>query len=1129
MKKINFCLFLIVIFSYCFAENFNVPLQSRFQDDIHHPNVVIVAFDAISIDSKTGEIDIELNSRGYVQIRKETNKTNVSSRTSVGSAPIQSFNDLADQYLFTSIERMFWVKDQDWHDENRVYPMNIFKITLEDNSMIDEALGALSRDRNIIYATLDTKMTKQYIPNDPNLHLQWYIPIVKADEMWNYIQGDTTIVIAIVDDGMKWNHEDLRDNIFINHAEAPGMTINWDTGVISGGDSIDNDGNGKIDDILGWDFYYNHNQTYQSYEWMIHGTHVGGIAGAVGDNAIGISGIAMNTRLLVSKHGPSHYETSLMTDPWSGILYAADSGSHVINCSWGGLANGQDGLDFSNTVVNYATEKGSIVVAAAGNSNSSSNLFIPANSTNTIAVASSNQEDMKSSFSNYGNHITITAPGSNIYSTFFWESLEDAVDDYYALSGTSMASPLVAGVVAMMLSRNPDLSVEDIKEILIDAADTMIENEAGGYYEGLLGGGRINAVKSVVRENFVNLSLFGEPEILEFEGDNDGVINPGETISISIDIINRTGWADAYDTVASISSDFEGVEIKQGILEFSPHIPSGTTASSLNKAIVYIDDSINGKEIPMTINLTSKPADDYFDIFEKSFTFTISVSLSKANWPLITGGHSPASPMVANLDGTGNRLITFANNHLHIIDVEKKYNENFPLNISESIMSDFAIGDVTRNGNQQIVLVTSNGKLIVISHTGHILNEYIIGNNVRTSPIIADLNNDGFYEIIVGTQNGNLFIFNGNDLSLWDNYPIDIGNPIIANMAVGDVNGDGYKNIVINYGSPQNQGIHVINPMTGENIAGFPNRDIGATLVGATLANFTGGSGLDIVFASSLSLNIPLSIVTSAGNIVRQSILQSSIQTEIAVIDIFRDGVPYIVFGDNSGNIWVKDEMLENVSGFPINVGARIDSSPVFADFDGDGNREIIFGDNMGRVHIIKANGQYIPGYPLQISNSAIQRSPWVGSFDSGRGDILVVVNNGIEYIDTKKIADSPAWYTYRGNIGKTASFTDPRTPENDFVNTIFVNKLEQNYPNPFNPETIIKFSIAEDSQVNIDIYNIRGQKVKNIFSEYLTAGVHQTIWNGTDFYGRKVSSGIYFYRIEAGPFQSTRRMILLK
>ena len=1106
MKRI--LLLSLCIFLFC---SIYANFQITFSNDIHNSNVILVAFDANVINSRTGDINIMTNSRGIAQIG------------------IESFDAIAERFGFTSIERMFWVKDQEWQDENGVYPMNIFKIWLENNAMIDDAFYALSRENSVIYSTFESIMTKQYIPNDPDLHLQWHIPKIRAEEMWNYTRGDTTIVIAIVDDGMKWNHEDLRANVFINHAEAPGMSINWTTGVISGGDGIDNDGNGKIDDILGWDFYYTHNQTYQSYEWMIHGTHVGGIAGAVGDNGKGISGVAMNVKMLVSKHGPSHYETALMTDPWSGILYAADTGAHIINCSWGGLANGQEGLDFSNTVIDYATAQGSIVVAAAGNSDSGSNLFIPANSRNTIAVASSDSADMKSSFSNYGNHIVITAPGSVIYSTFFWGSLEDAYDDYLALSGTSMASPLISGVVAMMLSRYPNLTVDEIKEILRESGEPMIENEAGGSYEGLLGGGRINAYKAVVREKFTSIVLNSEPDVIEHDGDGDGIINFGESVSIGLELLVRAGWGDAIGTTAEISCEIVGVEVLQGVLEFSPTIPSGTIASSLNRAIVRIDESINTREIPISVTISSNQTTQDIYPFSKTFTFIIYVSMSKVNWPLLLGGTSPSSPMVANLDGSGNRLITFASNNIHVVDVQKNYNPGFPLNIGENIMSDFAIGDVARNGNQQIVLVTNNGRVLVVSHTAEILYEYHVGNNVRINPIIADLNNDGFYEIIVGTQNGSLFVFNGNDLSLWENYPLQIGNNILVNMAVGDINGDGTLNIVINYGAGQNQGIHVINPVTAQNIAGYPLTEIGSSLQGATLVNFSGGNGLDIVFAGMQTSNCPITILGSDGTVIRQTTVPSAIRTELAVIDLFNDGIPYIIFGDAPGNIWVKNALLEDVHGFPLNVGARIESSPVFADFDGDGNREIIFGDDEGRIHILRPNGQYVPGYPLKISNTSIRQSPWVGSFDEGRGDVLLVVSNGIEYIDTKRKVNIPAWNTFRGNLGKTASFSDPRTPETEIIAPLIINSLSQNYPNPFNPETTIKFSMSRDDNIRLTIFNIRGQIVRVLVNEFLDAGEHEVIWNGNDTNNIRVASGLYFYRMDIEGFSQVRRMVLLK
>ena len=1107
----------IIFFSLVLLIVVNVSTTERFQSGIHFDNTIVVGFSAEAINTRTGNISIQRNTRGMVQIG------------------VPSFDEIASEYSFTELERMYWVEDKDWHDENGIYPMNIFRVKLSDNSRIDNALEALMQDSNVIFAEFEGINQLHSIPTDPEIENQWHLEKILAPELWKYFQGNENIIIAITDSGVKWNHIDLKDNIYIRESELEGREINWDRGIIEGlpggGSAGEYPGNSVYGDVIGWNFYTTpqSNNSYQDYVGNIHGTHVAGIAAAVGGNNIMGSGVAPIAKILVSRHSSNTSYDPYMRNPYAGIYYSADRGAHVINASWGNEQGGNSNQ--ANTAVNYAQSQGAVVVAAAGNmplgnvQPGSGNY--PASAVNVISVANLNPQDRKSPSSNYGTHLTIAAPGQGIYSTTYFGTGATAIDAMEHLSGTSMASPVVAGVVGMVMALNPDLTPAEVRQRIVSTADPLPDEPL--FHEGLMGAGRVNAFRAVMSGHLPRLSVSEEMIVTEYEGDGDGVPNIGETISVKILLDNEAGWATALETTATLSTDFPGVTIHQNILEYDSEIESGSYGTPVNAAIFSVDEAIGTLEIPFKLVVKSNQSAKNPFPYTVELETIVKISMSKQNWPLVLNAESPASPMVTDLDGTGRKLVTYAAGILHVVDTQKNYSPGFPLNIGEAIPGEFAIGDVARNGNQQIVMVTLNGKLLVISHTGEILNEYDFGAQVRSSPIIADLNNDGYYEIIAATQNGLLYVFNGNDLSLWSNFPITLGSNIMVNMAVGDVNGDEIQDIVLNYTAADSQGVIVINPITAENITGFPYVGFGSTVAGASLANFSGGNGLDIIFAGTSSTNCPITIVSSDGTLLRQTTIPSSIRTELAIIDLLNDGNLYIVFGDTSGNIWVKDNNLDDLDNFPINVGVRIESSPVFADMDGDGLREIIFGDGSGRLHILKSNGQYIQNYPLKISNAQLRRAPWVGNFDIGRGDIIVVVENGIDYIDTKLSAISPTWNTLRGNIGKTASINDPRTPIGEPNPTPFVNRLEQNYPNPFNPTTTISFDLAVDSIVSIEIFNIRGQKIRQLTNDFFEIGHHQVIWNGTDNFGNAVSSGMYFYRMTTDEFSAVKRMVLMK
>ena len=235
---------------------------------------------------------------------------------------------------------------------------------------------------------------------------------------------------------------------------------------------LDDDGNGYIDDVYGWDFTDAPNlQAEGDYlegdnepiDESGHGTHVAGIAGAMPNNGIGIAGVAWGCPLMAIRAGLSLGGSSRMQDDdsASAIVYAADNGASVINMSWGSEHRSfviQDAID-------YAYEYGAVLVAAAGNSQKPTAIF-PAAYRKVIAVASTEQNQQRFYQSNFGASIDIGAPGNVILST--------QIDNRYRLlTGTSMASPHVAGVAALLLAKRPALTHEEVRHILISTADPV--------------------------------------------------------------------------------------------------------------------------------------------------------------------------------------------------------------------------------------------------------------------------------------------------------------------------------------------------------------------------------------------------------------------------------------------------------------------------------------------------------------------------------------------------------------------------------------------------------------------------------------------------------------------------------
>ncbi len=322
------------------------------------------------------------------------------------------------------------------------------------------------------------------VPNDPKYAEQWSLPAMALPEAWRIEKGDKDVIIAIVDSGIDYRHDDLANKIWVNHDEIPD-------------NEIDDDENGYVDDVYGWDFTDAPNLQAEGdfkegdnepIDESGHGTHVAGIASAEADNGIGIAGVAWNCSLMAVRAGLSLGGGSRMQDDDSAaaIVYAAENGADIINMSWGS----QQQSFVIRDALEYAYARGVVLIGASGNSNESESIF-PAAYRKVIAVASTNQFQQRFYRSNYGASVDIGAPGNGIIST--------QIDNgYRILTGTSMAAPHVAGLAALMLSKRPALTHEEIRQILINTADTVSEDDSDVSDPKFVGAGTVNAYRALL-------------------------------------------------------------------------------------------------------------------------------------------------------------------------------------------------------------------------------------------------------------------------------------------------------------------------------------------------------------------------------------------------------------------------------------------------------------------------------------------------------------------------------------------------------------------------------------------------------------------------------------------------------
>ncbi len=315
---------------------------------------------------------------------------------------------------------------------------------------IKDMLRAYRKQGWVEYVEPDYIAHAMFTPNDPSFGNQWGMTKIQAPEAWNITQGASTVKIAICDTGIDQNHEDLAGKIVAN------KNFTW---------------NLSVDDKYG------------------HGTHVAGIAAAVTNNGKGVAGVGFNSSLMNVKvlgDNGSGYTSWIA----NGIIWAANNGAKVINLS---LGSSSPSSTLENAV-NTAWNKGAVVVAAAGNSGNSARLY-PAAYANCIAVAATDQNDNKATFSNYGfDWVDVAAPGVSVFSTLPNHSNRIGIKNYGSLSGTSMATPHVSGVAALVWATSYGTSNQAVRDRIETTAECvgLVGNICSGYQIE-----RVNASRAV--------------------------------------------------------------------------------------------------------------------------------------------------------------------------------------------------------------------------------------------------------------------------------------------------------------------------------------------------------------------------------------------------------------------------------------------------------------------------------------------------------------------------------------------------------------------------------------------------------------------------------------------------------
>ena len=1059
---------------------------------------------------------------------------------------------------------------------------NIYRLSLvSGRSNLEQVVANFHADPSVLYAEKEVIYRPLYTPNDSQFGNQWYLPKIKAPEAWDLfdiaggvLPGDRSIVLASVDTGVQYTHPDLKDRIWINQAEVPVGIFNAvdsnSDGVVSpeevGAYVTDHDGNGTtnlqdalhssspfmdgidaddwdnnassyIDDLFGWDPAGTTSGNDPDNDPMgtftgpadsgnkMHGTHVGGILAATTDNGTGIASTIYNGALMCVKVLYDESDGGINLGQ-VGILYAAKAGADIINLSWGGT--GYSSSDQANANLVYDTY-GAIIVAAAGNGNDngtpSDTPHYPSGYNKIVSVTALGSSD-NFSWANYGAEIgtpgqngyfsgvSISAPGENIRSTVY-----TTAGSYQSWDGTSMASPLVASCFGLLKATHPEASNDWLVDNLLSSADSIYHINPN--FIGQLGTGRVNIFNSIARLTSPQLSY--NSYSLSLTNDNgDGLLSPGESALMRINLFNSTGWLDALGVTAVLRSNTEYITVTNSTGSYGDINNGNIGVNIADRYGFSVDEDSPSGLLPMELVVTTNDGSD--EPYTVTLEFAIDVSIWQTNFPtassIIKGGNA-----VVDLDGDGSNEIVYTayDSLLHAINADGNEITGFPVMLNYLAEATPAVGDVDNDGDLEVVVGGLDRNLYVVQHDGSAESIHIAPGFILAPASLYDFDGDGDLEIVSVSYNDELAVMHHDGTPL-ANFPMTLDGNITVGAAIGDVNGDGSVNIVVGTWGDQ---LHAIN-LDGTEAAGFPVVLADRVRSAPILANIDGSTdgSLEILFGSD---DNKLHAFDGGGNeLWFVSSASQNIQADPAVTDMDGDGDLEIVIGGLDRLIYAVDHTGTFLEGWPVGTDGAIYSSPAIADIDDDGFAEVFIGSNDRFLYGLNLDGSNIGGFPVENTGN-IQGSPSVADLD-GDSDLEIIVgaDDNLLVMDISSNGETATyWPTHRGNLHRTG--VELITVGVEERSSLPVShKLYANYPNPFNPTTSIAFDLGEDTYVTLQILDIRGRVVDELVSAHMKRGNYRVKWNG-ELQERPADAGVYFYRLSTQNSDLVRKMTLLK
>lgn len=578
--------------------------------------------------------------------------------------------------------------------------------------------------------------------SDPMVDQQWSLNAIGALDAWTITQGDPSVVVAVIDSGYEHGHEDLNRSVLWSNVNE-----------VNGLPGVDDDGNGYIDDLHGWDWSDDDNTLNDE---LGHGTHVGGTIAALTDNGIGIAGIGGNLTLMPLRILDSS-GNGYISDLISAIDYAHAHGANIANLS---LVLYYDSSAL-HAAIQHAYADGMMIVAAAGNLNRA--VQWPAIYDETIAVVATDRNDQRGSFSNFGPEIDVAAPGVDIIGTY-------GSNSYFSNTGTSMATPHVSALAGLIWSVHPELSIEEVRALMRTTADDVNSNELPGF-DNFLGAGRINFEAAVQRAASAIDAQVHYPAASTFFTNQE--------IEINVELNARNAHGESQGVHGAVISAMlvSLDEMTERVMDALPVDPKTRHTISGQDGTATLSFLLTGFD-PGTYLLHVVVADDEPQTKQIDIVAAPAAVRLSAQTTTLTAGNGPLPLTIEVLNAAGERIPTVV-----------------PLRVETSSGALVETIDEGRNGPSDATGVSTSQVTAMVAEGIHTAG-YYAGEKAGTAVVVATLGNivaSTEFTIVAGsaaeaewlTQDRNLIADRANahldlTLEIRDAY----GNPVADETSV---------------------------------------------------------------------------------------------------------------------------------------------------------------------------------------------------------------------------------------------------------------------------------------------------------------------------------------------------------